>query len=133
MANNTYYQGKLEDAARAYKQTTGTHPDRGEVHYNLAQVYFKKLFVPEATEAMAAARSLGFAPPTPDREENRRRGYTPVVYPPLTARGHAARPAASRRDATRPWSPSRPGASSSAPRRCPSTPWSARPCCWPCS
>lgn len=84
MANNTYYQGNLEDAARAYKRTAQAHPDRGEVHYNLAQVYFKKLFVPEATEAMAAARSLGFAPPTPDREENRRRGYTPVVYPPLT-------------------------------------------------
>jgi tetratricopeptide (TPR) repeat protein len=86
VANNTYYQGRLEDAARDYRKAALAHPERGEVPYNLAQVYFKKLFVPEATEAMDKARSLGFDPPAPASDENRRRGYAPVVYPPLTNR-----------------------------------------------
>jgi tetratricopeptide (TPR) repeat protein len=86
LANNIYYQGKLDDAAAAYEKAGRIHPDRGEIPYNLAQVYFKKLFVPEATEAMDQARDKGFRPPLSDKAGNRRQGFSPVVYPPLTAK-----------------------------------------------
>ena len=84
VANNTYYRGHMDSAAKAYSKITVAHPKRGEASYNLAQVYFKKLFVPEATEAMDKARSLGFIPSFSTKGTNRRKGYAPVVYPPLT-------------------------------------------------
>jgi len=90
LANNTYYQGRLDDAAGQYRATAAAHPRRGEVPYNMAQVYFKKLFVPEATEALEEARSLGFTPPTWADPRGRRDGYSPVVYPTLTARSMEA-------------------------------------------
>jgi tetratricopeptide (TPR) repeat protein len=90
MANNTYYQGRLDQAATAYKNAAAAHPSRGEVSYNLAQVYFKKLFVPEATEALERARSLGFKAATLSEENVRRDGYAPVFYPALTATEMAA-------------------------------------------
>ena len=83
-ANNTYYRGHMDSAAKAYSKIALAHPKRGEVPYNLAQVYFKKLFVPEATEAMDKARALGFIPSFSTSGESRRKGYAPVVYPPLT-------------------------------------------------
>lgn len=85
LANNTYYQGRLDEAATAYKAAAAAHPSRGAVSYNLAQVYFKKLFVPEATEALERARSLGFKAATLSDESIRRDGYSPVFYPPLTS------------------------------------------------
>jgi tetratricopeptide (TPR) repeat protein len=84
VANNTYYRGRMDNAAKGYSEIALAHPDRGEASYNLAQVYFKKLFVPEATEAMEKARSLGFIPAFSPKSANRRKGYAPVVYPPLT-------------------------------------------------
>jgi tetratricopeptide (TPR) repeat protein len=84
VANNTYYRGHMDSAAKAYSKIALAHPKRGEASYNLAQVYFKKLFVPEATEAMDQARSLGFIPSFSTKGTTRHRGYTPVVYPPLT-------------------------------------------------
>jgi hypothetical protein len=89
-ANNIYYLGRMDDAAEAYAQAARLHPDRGEVPYNLAQVYFKKLFVPEAGEALEEARRLGFAPVATDSEPTRRGGYSAVVYPALTAYEMAA-------------------------------------------
>ena len=84
VANNTYYRGHMDSAAKGYAKIAQVHPDRGEAPYNLAQVYFKKLFVPEATEAMDKARSLGFIPSFSTKGDGRQRGYAPVVYPPLT-------------------------------------------------
>jgi len=84
VANNAYYRGHMDSAAKAYSKIALAHPKRGEAPYNLAQVYFKKLFVPEATEAMDKSRSLGFSPSFSTKGTNRRKGYAPVVYPPLT-------------------------------------------------
>ncbi len=84
VANNTYYRGNMDSAAKAYSKIALAHPDRGEAPFNLAQVYFKKLFVPEATEAMDKARSLGFIPSFSTKGNGRQKGYAPVVYPPLT-------------------------------------------------
>ncbi len=53
--------------------------------YNLAQVFFKKLFVPEAGAELQKARDLGFSPVASDVEPTRRGGLSAVVYPPLTA------------------------------------------------
>ena len=84
MANNSYYRGHMDSAAKAYTEISLAHPKRGETYFNLAQVYFKKLFVPEATEAMDKARSLGFIPSFSTKGVTRRQGYSPVAYPPLT-------------------------------------------------
>ncbi|MCK9994871.1 MAG: hypothetical protein KAH56_01180 [Candidatus Krumholzibacteria bacterium] len=84
IANNTYYRGYMDSAAKRYTEITLAHPKRGEAPYNMAQVYFKKLFVPEATDAMDKARSLGFIPSFSIKGVTRRKGYAPVVYPPLT-------------------------------------------------
>ncbi len=48
-------------------------------------MYFKKLFVPEAGEALAKARDLGFAPVAVSDRPTSRGGYSAVVYPSLTA------------------------------------------------
>jgi tetratricopeptide (TPR) repeat protein len=92
-ANNTYYRGRLDDAARQYKKAVEAHPDRGEAHFNLAQVYFKKLFVPEAADALEQARKLGFRLESAANASTPTQGYSPVVYPPLTeeAMGAACR------------------------------------------
>ncbi len=85
LANNTYYRGRLDQAADGYRRAAEAHPNRGEIPYNEAQVYFKKLFVPEATEALDRARDLGFAAArAAGGREIRRDGYSPVVYPALT-------------------------------------------------
>ncbi len=84
-ANNIYYLGRMDDAAIAYAQAAKAYPTRGEVPYNEAQVFFKKLFVPEAGEALEKARALGFSPIAVDDKPTRRGGYSAVVYPSLTA------------------------------------------------
>ena len=83
LANNLYYRGQLDEAMAAYRQAATAFPARGEIPYNLAQVQFKKLFVPEATASLDQARRLGFDPPHANHEPNPRGGYSAVVYPGL--------------------------------------------------
>ncbi len=84
LANNTYYRGRLDKAADMYQKAAAAHPRRGETPFNLAQVYFKKLFVPEATDALEKARKLGFRMESQANPNTRSQGYSPVVYPPVT-------------------------------------------------
>ena len=84
VANNTYYQGNLDQALLRYQQAQTVHPRQGEVGYNMAQVYFKKLFIPEATAALEKSRELGFFAPTHMDKRTRNQGYSPVVYPGLS-------------------------------------------------
>ena len=84
LANNLYFLGDLDASAAAYREIAGRWPRRGEVMYNLAQVQFKKLFVPEATASLEKARLLGFDPPHANREPNPRDGFSAVAYPALT-------------------------------------------------
>lgn len=82
-ANNTYFQGRLDEAVASYEAASRLHPGRGEIHYNLAQVFFKKLFVPEATTALEKARNLGFeAPAVGDAALSA--AYAPVIYPGMS-------------------------------------------------
>ena len=85
-ANNNYYRGRMDDAAERYLRAEQSHPDRGEAPFNLAQVYFKKLFVPEATEALEKARQRGFRMESATNGPTQSTGYSPVVYPPLSDR-----------------------------------------------
>ncbi|HPF71637.1 MAG TPA: hypothetical protein PLQ13_13255, partial [Candidatus Krumholzibacteria bacterium] len=82
-ANNVYYLGRLEESIRRYEDAARRHPRRGEIPYNLAQVYFKKLFVPEATAALERSRALGFVAPGTHQSE-RPEAYAAVIYPGLT-------------------------------------------------
>lgn len=82
-ANNTYYLGRLEEAIARYEAAAKAHPGRGEIPYNLAQVFFKKLFVPEATAALERSRALGYVAPGAVQDE-RTGDYAAVVYPGLT-------------------------------------------------
>ena len=84
LANNTYFRGRLDQALKRYQQCRQVHPARGEVGYNMAQVYFKKLFIPEATEALEQSRDLGFLVPTHMDQKTRQMAYSPVVYPGLS-------------------------------------------------
>lgn len=84
LANNTYYRGHLDQALSRYQQAQAVHPKQGEAGYNMAQVYFKKLFIPEATAALEKARQLGFYAPTHMDKRTRSQGYSPVVYPGLS-------------------------------------------------
>ncbi len=84
LANNTYYRGHLDQALSRYKQTQAVHPKQGQASYNMAQVYFKKLFIPEATAALEQSRDLGFYAPTHMDKHTRNQGYSPVVYPGLS-------------------------------------------------
>ena len=84
IANNTYFLGWLDDAVGRYEAAAAMHPERGEIPYNLAQVFFKKLFVPEAAAALDRSRRLGFEAPA-GGDNDRVRGFAPVVYPGLTA------------------------------------------------
>ncbi len=84
LANNTYYKGHLDRALARYQQVRTVHPRQGEVGYNMAQVYFKKLFIPEATAALENSRELGFHAPTHMDQHTRNQGYSPVVYPGLS-------------------------------------------------
>jgi hypothetical protein len=88
--NNTYYRGRLDRAAELYLRASTAHPERGEAPFNLAQVYFKKLFVPEATEALESARNLGFRMESLGSASGKNQGYSPVVYPPVADHEMAA-------------------------------------------
>ncbi|MBE0564460.1 MAG: tetratricopeptide repeat protein, partial [Krumholzibacteria bacterium] len=87
-ANNIYFLGRLEEAVARYEAAARTNPTRGEIPYNLAQVYFKKLFVPEATAALDRSRALGYVAPAGVQDE-RSGSYAAVVYPGLTNRALA--------------------------------------------
>jgi Tfp pilus assembly protein PilF len=89
-ANNNYYRGRMDDAAERYREADRLHPERGEAPFNLAQVYFKKLFVPEATEALERARSRGFRMESATNGPTHSSGYSPVVYPGLSDEHMAA-------------------------------------------
>ena len=84
-ANNTYYLGRLDKAVDEYQAAAGKHPERGAIQYNLAQVYFKKLFVPEAADALQKARNLGCAVASSTADPEKKDAYTSVFYPGLTA------------------------------------------------
>jgi hypothetical protein len=90
VANNNYFRGRMDDAAERYQKAARAHPKRGETHFNLAQVYFKKLFVPEAADALETARRLGFGSESQANTETPSRAYSPVVYPAITNEAMAA-------------------------------------------
>jgi hypothetical protein len=79
-ANNSYFLSRFDEALAGYHRARSLAPDRGEIPFNQAQVYFKKLFVPEAGQALEDARVLGFDPPS--WREGHRDGsdFSPVVY-----------------------------------------------------
>lgn len=79
-ANNYYFLSRLDEALAGYHQARQLAPERGEIPFNQAQVYFKKLFVPEAGQALEDARALGFDPPAWSDEEQRRAVFSPTVY-----------------------------------------------------
>ena len=80
LANNTYYLGHYDVALQVYEAARQFAPQRGEIPYNMAQAYFKKLFLPEGGDALKQARSLGFTPPLWDDSDGRANGFSPVVY-----------------------------------------------------
>ena len=80
LANNAYYASRFDEALAGYHRARELAPDRGEVPYNQAQVYFKKLFVPEAGQALEDARSLGFSAGALQAEPPRRGEFSAVAY-----------------------------------------------------
>jgi hypothetical protein len=80
VANNTYYLGHLDAALAGYERASQLAPLRGEIPYNMAQAYIKKLFVAEGSDALKQARDLGFTPQAWEDAEGRMGGYSPVVY-----------------------------------------------------
>ncbi|MFH1843147.1 MAG: tetratricopeptide repeat protein [bacterium] len=80
LANNTYYLGQYDAAVHQYLAARKLAPEVGETSYNLAQVYFKKLFLPEAEEALKQARARGFDPPAWEDQTGEANGFSPVVY-----------------------------------------------------
>lgn len=79
LANNAYYLSRFDEALQGYQQARTLAPARGEIPFNMAQVYFKKLFVPEAGQALDDARALGFAPLEP-AAGTQARDFSPTVY-----------------------------------------------------
>lgn len=80
LANNTYYLGGLDAAAEDYLAAQKLDPGNGAISYNLAQVYFKKLFLPEAGEALKQARADGFTAAPWEDPTGEANGFSPVVY-----------------------------------------------------
>ncbi len=80
LANNTYYLGAFDAAIEDFRRAEQMAPQRGEIPYNLAQAYFKKLFLPEASEALKRARERGFDPPPWPEAGERGDEFSPVVY-----------------------------------------------------
>jgi tetratricopeptide (TPR) repeat protein len=79
-ANNSYFLSRFDEALAGYHRARSLAPDRGEIPYNQAQVFFKKLFVPEAGQALEDARLLGFDPPTAVEGHRGASEFSPVVY-----------------------------------------------------
>jgi tetratricopeptide (TPR) repeat protein len=80
LGNNTYYLGRFDAAAHEYLTAGKLAPRRGEIPYNLAQVYLKKLFLPEASDALEQAQALKFTPPAWEDPTGAANGFSPVVY-----------------------------------------------------
>lgn len=79
-ANNSYFLSRFDEALAGYHRARELAPDRGEIPFNQAQVYFKKLFVPEAGQALEDARQLGFAPAAWRAAEQGGAEFSAVVY-----------------------------------------------------
>ncbi len=80
LANNTYYLGRFDAAVQEYLTAQQLAPASGEIPYNLAQAYFRKLFVPEAEDALRQCRQLGFDPPAWQDPTGEANAFTPVIY-----------------------------------------------------
>jgi tetratricopeptide (TPR) repeat protein len=80
LANNTYYLGRFDAALQEYAAARTHAPYQPEIPYNMAQAYFRKLFLPEAEQTMKEARALGFEPPAWEDSSGEANGFTPVVY-----------------------------------------------------
>jgi tetratricopeptide (TPR) repeat protein len=80
LANNAYFTSRFDEALAGYHQARELAPGRGEIPYNQAQVYFKKLFVPEAGQALEDARSLGFDPPVEQEGAQDGGDFSPAIY-----------------------------------------------------
>ncbi len=79
-ANNSYFLSRFDEALAGYHRARQLAPERGEIPFNQAQVYFKKLFVPEAGQALEDARNLGFDPPTWQEGAKAGSSFSPAVY-----------------------------------------------------
>ncbi len=90
LANNAYYLGRFDAALQDYTAARQQAPQAGEIPYNMAQAFFRKLFLPEAGEALKEARSLGFEPPPWEDTTGEANGFTPVAYLGFTAAEVAA-------------------------------------------
>lgn len=80
LANNAYYLSRFDEALRGYQQARELAPGQGEIPYNMAQVYLKKLFLPEAGQAIEDARALGFAPAGQRQPVHGGSDFAPLVY-----------------------------------------------------
>ena len=80
MANNSYFTSRFDEALAGYDRARVLAPERGEIPYNMAQVYFKKLFVPEAGAALEDARNLGFDPSALREGVRGGADFSPAVY-----------------------------------------------------
>lgn len=80
LANNSYFLSRFDEALARYRRARELAPERGEVPFNQAQVYFKKLFIPEAGHALESARALGFDPPSWQEETPGQADFSPAVY-----------------------------------------------------
>jgi tetratricopeptide (TPR) repeat protein len=85
LANNTYYLGHFDAAMAEYKTAQKLAPGQPAIPYNLAQIYFKKLFLPEAEEALKRSRELGFDPQAWEDPTGEANGFSPVVYLGMSA------------------------------------------------
>lgn len=79
-ANNAYYLSRFDEALRGYARARELAPAQGEIPFNMAQVYFKKLFVPEAGQALEDARRLGFAPLNELPAARGAGDFSPTIY-----------------------------------------------------
>ena len=84
LANNAYFTSRFDEALAGYHHARELAPGRGEIPYNQAQVYFRKLFVPEAAAALDDARNLGFDPPALQEGAQGASDFSPAVYLHLT-------------------------------------------------
>lgn len=98
LANNTYYLGRFDAALQEYAVARTHAPLRPEIPYNMAQAYFRKLFLLEAGEALKEARGLGFEPPPWEDSQGVANGFTPVIYLGFTQAEIAASTAWEARD-----------------------------------
>lgn len=82
-ANNMYYLGLLDTSVDLFHEASLAHPQSGVILHNQAQVFFKKLFIPEASDALDKSRDLGYHPPVWQGQTRSSKTYSPVVYPGL--------------------------------------------------